>query len=1166
MSEQGCEFCHSRGCEACYGVEKGSSTLSVSSEESLSSENEEYYPTQTVQHNSWNKFPNNFHNSPNFEHSNNLTPGFCGYCFGAGCPECLINMADDINPQQTDAKIENDLVCDWCGGEGCEECILTAQNTSLPLENSIQLIPHNTFGIDSSVSFEPFFPNFLLQKAQVVVREDNIIEYLQYKIRKIATNLFISFDEAEILYRHYNYDSKELINQWYLYGRDKIREKCGVLAFSHSVSHFLGSDQAKSADNTVKDNLLDEMPPEELAMMYKNDSQLLLGDLLKNNEIGKNCPKINPNLDQFQYLSLLSPQHTIYTTDYSTHFPYPISQSTLDAYFDSGKTQPIDHCHTCLVCSDEFPLASVHILPCQHIICTDCCKGYIENAVIVEGISSIRLTCPGIELKNTNRPFDNDNTLKCRYLFPYTFIMNFLHQIQIESINSSTHPSPPTTHLNPSHLIPLSHPPTQPPSNHNDTYLLFNSISYQTSLTRINHQLTLYTRFRSWIVHDFIQQSKGLFLHCPSTKGCQFILYNSLSPFSEPLPSAYRCNPEPNEGKTFPSPLPSSLLPPNAAGSQFVCPCGVIFCVSCSFIGSHYPLSCEAHSNYLSSSSTESQSERLIRSTTKQCPQCKVLITKDKNCNHVVCTKCTAEFCWLCKGSWLSHIKDPYSCAKFKPGGDGSGGGGGGDNNFNGEQNELIVATNEAHKLLVYSSFLQLYNYLKYEVLTFWWQLFYLSPVDGPIHEVIQTNPNLKTTLRLLYFYLNSVQWSYIVLYYTKNDTSTLLFRQSQATAVSFVTLFMNYFRRIIDYNDNLSSFQHPIEQQHFNQLRIKVSNQIDGMGKLLYPNGWGKLGGNLENNFATMDRIFFEFKQEEGRNVKNGYHKFQNNTTLPNQSKFQSPKHDDYDIMPNRTQNNTVYSSIEDQNAQNDQNNNLHDPHDEKNNSISNLLTFFTSSSESLIPLLESLSLDPKLTNQDDTLDVTKGPYDGLSWCCPSCNCLHLSHRSDVLFDHDLISASIGMNSIAKFNKNNTHIDDLIKHLHLIDITNNANDSKKLKWGHFEVEKEKLRKEFALNSHQYTKELCRYKQRALYWKYCRDIEIVVKKDGLNDPTPSPKSQTSQTSQTSQNDTNKSDQMLPSCAYRGLFYNFDSFIVCANCKACLSHNETDCRICFPLRG
>lgn len=36
----------------------------------------------------------------------------------------------------------------------------------------------------------------------------------------------------------------------------------------------------------------------------------------------------------------------------------------------------------------------------------------------------------------------------------------------------------------------------------------------------------------------------------------------------------------------------------------------------------------------------------------RSCPFCRVAIQKDGGCNHMTCTQCHGEFCWVCLQAW----------------------------------------------------------------------------------------------------------------------------------------------------------------------------------------------------------------------------------------------------------------------------------------------------------------------------------------------------------------------------------------------------------------------------------------------------------------------------------------------------------------------------------
>jgi len=51
----------------------------------------------------------------------------------------------------------------------------------------------------------------------------------------------------------------------------------------------------------------------------------------------------------------------------------------------------------------------------------------------------------------------------------------------------------------------------------------------------------------------------------------------------------------------------------------------------------------------------EESSQRWIRSKAKRCPECRVNIQKNGGCDHMTCTKCKCEFCWVCSKVYPAH-------------------------------------------------------------------------------------------------------------------------------------------------------------------------------------------------------------------------------------------------------------------------------------------------------------------------------------------------------------------------------------------------------------------------------------------------------------------------------------------------------------------------------
>lgn len=128
---------------------------------------------------------------------------------------------------------------------------------------------------------------------------------------------------------------------------------------------------------------------------------------------------------------------------------------------------------------------------------------------------------------------------------------------------------------------------------------------------------------------------------------------------------------------------------------QIQCICEQSICLKCGEPINHLPLPCDLVKVFYSLC-TDSN-EDFIRAITKSCPNCHVLIEKDRNCNHMTCTRCGHQFCWLCKGSWDLHISS-YECPRFAK-----------------EDNMTTDAKNEYETTIEYAKMLQSTELVKIE-------------------------------------------------------------------------------------------------------------------------------------------------------------------------------------------------------------------------------------------------------------------------------------------------------------------------------------------------------------------------------------------------------------------------------------------------------------------
>lgn len=106
--------------------------------------------------------------------------------------------------------------------------------------------------------------------------------------------------------------------------------------------------------------------------------------------------------------------------------------------------------------------------------------------------------------------------------------------------------------------------------------------------------------------------------------------------------------------------------------------CGLVFCRHC--LREYHNGSCEPSgasasgrtrtgTNRLEVSAENDQSARwereardLIRKTTKRCPNtsCNVPVEKTAGCNHMTCSRCKFEWCWICRVAWNRNCQSNH--------------------------------------------------------------------------------------------------------------------------------------------------------------------------------------------------------------------------------------------------------------------------------------------------------------------------------------------------------------------------------------------------------------------------------------------------------------------------------------------------------------------------
>mmetsp|Transcript_5513 Transcript_5513/g.12036 ORF Transcript_5513/g.12036 Transcript_5513/m.12036 type:complete len:480 (+) Transcript_5513:375-1814(+) len=97
--------------------------------------------------------------------------------------------------------------------------------------------------------------------------------------------------------------------------------------------------------------------------------------------------------------------------------------------------------------------------------------------------------------------------------------------------------------------------------------------------------------------------------------------------------------------------------------------CFTCFCLKCGE-EPHAPIACKDLSRWNEKCRNESETANWILANTKPCPKCSSRIEKNQGCNHMTCSSCRYEFCWICMGNWVEHGANTggyYRCNKFDP-------------------------------------------------------------------------------------------------------------------------------------------------------------------------------------------------------------------------------------------------------------------------------------------------------------------------------------------------------------------------------------------------------------------------------------------------------------------------------------------------------------------
>jgi len=214
--------------------------------------------------------------------------------------------------------------------------------------------------------------------------------------------------------------------------------------------------------------------------------------------------------------------------------------------------------------------------------------------------------------------------------------------------------------------------------------------------------------------------------------------------------------------------------------------------------------------------STDDATEALLAATTKQCPSCKVRITKNKACNHMTCAKCRHEFCWLCKGAWKEHGGQTggyYVCNKYNA--DSAKG------IFNEEEKEMKEK----------QQFLQSPAYIKY--------LFYRQHYDhhrdatkfaSEFIKTLEKNEDASKYKKVVDVSVmviqarHVLQWTYCLCYYLKPGTRKDLFEEQQRLLCNFT----EQLQEILDSHSKEEKLRELLEPK-LHQEMVTRARSVDG-------------------------------------------------------------------------------------------------------------------------------------------------------------------------------------------------------------------------------------------------------------------------------------------------------------------------------------------------
>lgn len=179
------------------------------------------------------------------------------------------------------------------------------------------------------------------------------------------------------------------------------------------------------------------------------------------------------------------------------------------------------------------------------------------------------------------------------------------------------------------------------------------------------------------------------------------------------------------------------------------CECGSYFCFQC-LQEIHDLIPCKLLKDFADVKAAHLETASWLVSNTKLCPRCQVNIEKIGGCNHITCSFCHFEFCWICCSDWNIHIQCVASQAVI----------------LNSSQMRRLVDCNTKHQTMVQSIKLDENKYktqLHDQELEIKDQCFKIDFVHHAVEVLLLCRRSLADSFIFAYFHLNETDTQWIL-------------------------------------------------------------------------------------------------------------------------------------------------------------------------------------------------------------------------------------------------------------------------------------------------------------------------------------------------------------------------------------------------------------------